>query len=465
MSKEYLIDHKNHVNEVIDRIGFGPYQLRAFITVGLASFSIGANFSIMTTLPFILEHVWGLADFEVSMLSSSFISGGLVVCLFMIFFGDKFGRFTIMNISLLALCLSAVLSALSQDIYTEAFFRFINGISISCSIYSSSVYILEITPTNIRGAVSVGYWFVQCLGEMWVIVIIYLFNPDLDQDNWREISVVAAAPGLVALLMNFVFLIESPLYEVRNNRKDKGIELLEYMAQVNDKKKCSEIERNKIVYMDICDDSASLKYLCDRHLWTKHFLVSLLWVLVVFGYYGLYFVFPFLVAVSSERHTVIIVTIMCTGIQVVIELLLILMIEMSFLGRKNTLIICAGLGVVSSLIALIYNSGFVFFGGTSLAYGAFGGMFSIIYPYTSELYKTNIRTASLALCNTIARLFSICSPSIFYFIMKISPNYVFFLIIGISLGIIVDTICLKTDTKDKILDNSMSQDNTPIHLG
>jgi putative MFS transporter len=465
MSKEFLLDHKNHVNEVIDRVGFGSFQLRAFIIVSLSSFSLGANFSVMTTLPFILSHIWKLEDLEVSLLSSVFISGGLLVCLYMMFFGDRFGRLTMMNISLFLLSLSAILSSLSQEVYSQAFFRLINGISISLSIYSSSVYIIEITPTSIRGAISVGYWFIQCLGEMWIILVIFFFNPNLDQDNWREVSIIAAVPGFLSLIGNYFFLTESPLFQVRKDRKNEAVEILDFIARTNRKDTCSELEKKKIVFMDVCEDQGvSLRYLCSGKLWKKHLMVSILWIFIVFGYYGLYFAFPFLVAVGTDRHDVILVSIMCTGIQVVIELGLIGLIEMSCMGRKNTMILCSAIGAVSSGVAYVSESGFSFFWGTSLAYGSFGGMFSVIFPYTTELYKTNIRTASLALCNSVARIFSVFSPTIFFSIMKVSHLYVFVAVAGLSVGIIVDTLILKTDTKDVILDNSLSQDNTPVNL-
>ena len=56
MSSEKLIVTDNPLTLVIDRIGLGLYQYKVAFILGIGSIALGANFAIMTMLPFILQY-------------------------------------------------------------------------------------------------------------------------------------------------------------------------------------------------------------------------------------------------------------------------------------------------------------------------------------------------------------------------------------------------------------------------
>lgn len=454
MSEDELVDHRNHVNEVIDRIGFGTFHIKAFAVLALGTFSLGANFGLVTILPFLLEYTWHLEDLEVSMLSSSFIVGGFFVCIFMIFYGDRAGRLQMVNTSFILLSLSVILAVYSQEIYTQSFSRFLNGIAFILSVNSASIYIIEVFPTKTRGPVSLAYWLIQSLGEILVMVVIYYFNPNLDKNNWRQMLFFSIIPGLISLVGNYLLMVESPLYLARNGNKDESIKQINLIAKQNKTSECTQQEKENILYMDATiHNSISFSQIFHKNLIKRNISIFIIWTLVLFGYYGIYFVFPFIIASGSSRVDVVIVGILCTISQAIVEFSLMMMIEMKYFGRKNTLALCAFIGMIACLTAVAKISYIWTFLSTSLTYGIFGGMFSIIFPYTSELYETKIRASIMGILNTFSRIFSVFSPAVFYFMLKFSTDIVFLALAFIMFVVLANVLIIGTETKGKVLDN------------
>jgi len=134
--------------------------------------------------------------------------GTVIGALFGGFPADRFGRKrTLFWISILYF-VSAVGSAMSPEVYTLMFFRFIGGLGVGASSVVAPMYISEISPANKRGRLTALFQFNIVVG----IMIAYLSNYFIGGaggDNWRWMLGVEAFPAFAFVIM-ILFVPRSP---------------------------------------------------------------------------------------------------------------------------------------------------------------------------------------------------------------------------------------------------------------
>ena len=134
--------------------------------------------------------------------------GTVIGALFGGFPADRFGRKrTLFWISILYF-VSAVGSAMSPEVYTLMFFRFIGGLGVGASSVVAPMYISEISPANKRGQLTALFQFNIVVG----IMIAYLSNYFIGGaggDNWRWMLGVEAFPAFAFVIM-ILFVPRSP---------------------------------------------------------------------------------------------------------------------------------------------------------------------------------------------------------------------------------------------------------------
>ncbi|WOK94172.1 plastidic glucose transporter 4 [Canna indica] len=120
---------------------------------------------------------------------------------------DKFGRTRTFQLDAIPLAIGAFLSATAQDVRTMIIGRLLAGIGIGISSAVVPLYISEIAPTEIRGALgSVNQLFI-CVGILVALVagLPLAGNPLW----WRTMFTVAVVPS-VLMALGMVFCPESP---------------------------------------------------------------------------------------------------------------------------------------------------------------------------------------------------------------------------------------------------------------
>lgn len=453
-TKKLLPDH-NSLSTIIDRIGWGPYQVKVLLIIGLGSISLGASFSVMTVLPFILQHTWGLSHFEISFLGTCFLIGGMLSYLFTIFYGEKIGRLNLFCFSYSLLVITAIAATITPDIYSESVMRLINGFAIIGAITASTPYILENTPTRIRGACSVLFWLFFSIGEVMIFVIALYLMPSLDKDYWKELSIISVVPAFFAVIGAWIYLKQSPLLLINSNRRQEAIEVLNFIAAQNSRPECTDSEKTLVELMKstIGDTVTSrLNTLFNRSLLKKHVMIISIWTVALNNFYGLYFVFPYLIDIEYNRNTVGWIVLLCAATQIPISVVLMVFVEQKGVGRVSSLVACFGIVVAFSIFAVIKPFQWAFYVSVGMIYGFLDGILFVLYPYTAEVYNTEVRTSSLSLVNTVSRILTLASPSLFLTLLNVFPDSVFFMLIGSNVLAAILVLSLKIETRDKLLD-------------
>ena len=178
------------------------------ITVAFGGFLFGFDTAVISGAEQTIQKLWGLSDTMIGQTVAMALYGTVIGALFGGFPADKFGRKkTLFWISILYF-VSAVGSALSPEVYSLMFFRFIGGLGVGASSVVAPMYISEIAPANKRGQLTALFQFNIVVG----ILIAYLSNYFIGgagDGNWRWMLGIEGFPALAFVIM-ILFVPRSP---------------------------------------------------------------------------------------------------------------------------------------------------------------------------------------------------------------------------------------------------------------
>ena len=189
------------------------------ITVALAGFLFGFDTVVISGADLALQQLWPRGEvFHGFVVMSSALWGTVLGALFGSFPTDALGRKKTLILIGFFYFISAVGSALANDPWTFAVFRFIGGLAVGASTIAAPAYISEIAPALNRGKLVALYQFNIVFG----ILIAFLSNfliSEIDEQAWRWMLGVEALPAFIYTAL--VWLVpESPRW-VLIRKKDR----------------------------------------------------------------------------------------------------------------------------------------------------------------------------------------------------------------------------------------------------
>src|SRR5919205_3025190 len=135
---------------------------------------------------------------------------------------DKLGRRNIIIIAAILFSIGAIGAALAPNIGVLVFFRVVLGLGVGSAALIVPLYLSEIAPTQIRGAIS----SLNQLNIVFGILFAYIVNALLASSGaWRWMLGLAVIPSLV-LLIGMFFLPETPRWLVSQNRDEDARDVL-----------------------------------------------------------------------------------------------------------------------------------------------------------------------------------------------------------------------------------------------
>jgi MFS transporter, SP family, sugar:H+ symporter len=136
---------------------------------------------------------------------------------------DRLGRRRLVITAGVVFTIGALGSAVAPGVGVLIVARFVLGLAVGCSSLAVPVYLSEIAPTEVRGAVS-------SLNQLMVVVGILaasIVNAALASSGaWRVMLGAAIVPSL-ALLIGMVFMPETPRFLVHTGEEEDAKEVLE----------------------------------------------------------------------------------------------------------------------------------------------------------------------------------------------------------------------------------------------
>ena len=189
------------------------------LTSALAGFLFGFDTVVISGAEKKIQNLWSLSDSTHGLAVGMALWGTVLGSLVGGWPADKFGRkITLIMIGGLYL-VSAIWSALANDVNSFMVARFIGGLGVGISTIAAPLYISEISPPDQRGRLTGMFQFNIVFGILVALLSNYLIGLLGNENGWRWMLGVEAVPALIYCVMCFT-IPKSPRWLIAN-RKDR----------------------------------------------------------------------------------------------------------------------------------------------------------------------------------------------------------------------------------------------------
>lgn len=189
---------------------------------GLGGLLFGYDTGVISGAILFIKDQFQLSDEMQGVVVSAVLLGAFLGALLSGRLADYFGRRRMIITVAFIFAIGALATAFAPEVYSLIAGRIIVGLAIGVSSYNAPLYIAEISPPKIRGAL---VSFNQ-LAITFGIVVSYLVDYFLaSTGNWRMMLGLAVLPALV-LIIGMSFLPETPRWLISKNRKSEALSTL-----------------------------------------------------------------------------------------------------------------------------------------------------------------------------------------------------------------------------------------------
>lgn len=173
------------------------------LTVALAGFLFGFDTVVISGADLSLQQLWPRGDFfHGTVVMASALWGTVIGAIFGGIPTNRLGRKKTLIWIGIFYFISALGSALANDPWVFAFFRFIGGLGVGASTIAAPAYVAEIAPAKDRGKLVALYQFNIVFGILMAFISNYLLA-GLGENAWRWMMGVEALPAFIYTLMVF----------------------------------------------------------------------------------------------------------------------------------------------------------------------------------------------------------------------------------------------------------------------
>ncbi|HEY2005839.1 MAG TPA: sugar porter family MFS transporter [Solirubrobacteraceae bacterium] len=170
-----------------------------------------------------IPNAFKLTPFLQGAIVASLLLGAMIGAAFAGRLSDRLGRRLLIIIAAVIFTVGALLAAASPTVWVLIAARFIIGLAVGSAALVVPLYLSEIAPTEIRGAIA-------GLNQLMIVAGIlaaFIVNAILaSSENWRLMLGLAAVPSLI-LLVGMLLMPETPRYLVHTGEEEAAREVLE----------------------------------------------------------------------------------------------------------------------------------------------------------------------------------------------------------------------------------------------
>jgi sugar porter (SP) family MFS transporter len=195
------------------------------LTAALAGFLFGFDTVVISGADQKLQELWNSTDiFHGSVVMAMALWGTVVGAIFGGIPTRKIGRKNTLIWIGIFYSISAIGSALANDPFIFAAFRFIGGVGVGISGIAAPAYISEIAPAKDRGRLVGLYQFNLVTGILIAFLSNYLLS-GIGENDWRYMMGVEALPAFLYTIL-VLSIPKSPRWLYLNNKQDEAEQIL-----------------------------------------------------------------------------------------------------------------------------------------------------------------------------------------------------------------------------------------------
>ncbi len=175
---------------------------------------------------------WGISDSQLEWVTTSVLIGAIFGAALCGRIADIWGRKKVILASALIFSIGAIYTGSACDITTLIIGRIFLGIAVGVASFVVPLYISEISPTKIRGALVSLNQLMIAIGGKVSYLSDYIIADDGNPFCWRRMFYVGFFPA-VLMLIGMFFLPETPRWLIAKGYEKKGRMILEKVEDLN----------------------------------------------------------------------------------------------------------------------------------------------------------------------------------------------------------------------------------------
>ncbi len=402
------------VEKILREQGLTNFQKKVIAISGFAWTFVAMEILIISFVLFTIQSQWHFDEFTFGVLASATLVGSFIGSIILGRVSDTHGRRMVFQFSVLWYSLFTALTAISWNVASLFTLRVLAGLGLGGMLVVDPAMLSEFLPPQSRGRYLVFLDFFWPIGFFVALVLSFSFL-ELLGNAWRPLFVAAAFPAFIAFVFRRM-VPESPYFLAREGRMREASKVL------------SQITGRKVSPKDIKPEAVGqrmpMSALFSRRLKRSSYVTIAVWIALNFSYYGLFLWLPTVLPTNRgfDPGNVYVNLVYSALAQFPGYLTSMFLVEKW--GRRSTL---------ATFLILGGLSGFVF--ATATSYPAFlGGLFFVsffnlgawgaVYPYTAELYPTQIRATGFGLAEGVGKVTAILAPIAFGVLLALTGSVI-----------------------------------------
>ncbi|KAK2155568.1 hypothetical protein LSH36_236g00000 [Paralvinella palmiformis] len=469
------------VDQAVDAIGFGKFQIKLSFFTGLVWMADAMEMMILSILAPALHCDWNLTPFLQALLTTVVFAGMMVSSSLWGTVCDKYGRKAELILCSMFTFYYGILSALAPNYIWLLILRGLVGFGIGGVPQSVTLY-AEFLPTSTRAKCVVMIEIFWAIGACFIVFISIFVMPSL---GWRYLLGIAAIPLLI-FAISCVWLPESVRYDMACGNHTKALETLKRIAADNGK----PMPLGRLVETGGNVDGSVVQVkrgqlfdLFTKELRVTTLLLWFIWLANAFSYYGIVLMTTELFETEDGCHGGHTVSARAAEPACSLECkqlttkdytdllwttvaefpgLFITFLIIEWLGRRWTMAVefCVFSFFVFLVNMCTSRTLLTFF--LFVARAFISGAFQAAYVYTPEVYPTTTRALGLGSCSGMARIGALVTPFVAQVLLRTNVYIAINLYAAVCILGAIAAALLPIETKGREMkDTHMEPQRTP----
>lgn len=391
------------IDEAIDAVGFGRFQVRLVIISGLLFMADAMEIMLLSFLQILIRDEWNLTAEDEASITAVVFLGELPGALFWGYLGDRIGRRKAFLFSTTFVAVYGILSAFATNFTMLLVFRALVGFGVSGGLIPFDA-IAEFTPTAQRNKVLMMVQYSWTIGSVFVAVLAWIV---VEPFGWRCLAILCSLPLIVALFLSKE-LPESPKWLAAHGQMDQAIKIVNQMALINGKTEFPVVNFEKPT-----EHPQPLRIRLKAmgpSFWVKIRAFSVIWLGFGACYFGVVLLCPRVFQTASSgkfNYQAIVFSVLSEACGTTISILLIGKLDQRYI-QAVAYFTC---GVALFFLGMEWSLGWnIFF--ASLSRASINAGSSTTWAATAEAFPTYIRTSTHGFLNAIGRIGGLMTPYI-----------------------------------------------------
>lgn len=390
------------------------------ITVALGGLLFGMDVANISGAEQRIQKLWNLSDWMHGTAIAMALYGTIIGAAGGGIPANKYGRKKTLILIGIIFLVSAIGSALANEVYTFMFFRFLGGLSIGASSVVAPVYISEIAPPQHRGKMGIAFQINVVSGILLAYLVNYLLQGVGGENDWRFMLGLIAIPSLIFSVMMFA-TPESPRWLLLQKNDEAGARKIFEMSGANADELIHEIKNSKQPQKESLFSGKFSKPLLLAFLLALFNQLSGINAIIYFA--------PRVFEMAGLGKDAAFLS--STGIGIVNFLFTVLGWSLIDRYGRRTLMYIGSVGYIISLVLMslafagVINGGITIFVFMFIAAHAIG-QGSVIWVFLSEIFPNSVRASGTSFgCLTHWVFAALISQTFTFFANNIGGSYIF----------------------------------------